>query len=453
MQYIRGALDLEAELMELRQAIGAEKVSTIDQRPWREDSYTLHAPIRVTPTHEDDIVRLMLWASKHRLTITPQGGGTKDAMGEPHTPDVLLSMQHISGIVDYSPRDLTITVKAGTSIEQLQACLAEHGQYIPLDMPHAASSTIGGVFSANISGPRRAMYGSARDYLMAARVIYPDGRLLRVGAEVVKNVAGYDMNKLFIGAMGTLGVLTELTIRTRPIPISSGMVLATASIDQLKQLQKLLIDSQLEPSICEWLYGSFEQPIGITSQQPTVAIGFDDVSSAVQYQLEEAQRLCRACGIAEQRTSSDKTQVQTLYTVLGQLLPNAQQLEGRSLIVEMKLLSSIMDVSKVFEAVQSLAAAREIALQFAGGLYTGVSRVIFEASWEQQTEWIELISDVQRYMDSIQGYGIVECAPLSIRQKAAVWGQSGQDDELMKDIKRTIDPHHLLNAGRFIGGM
>lgn len=447
----QGSLWLQAELVELRQRIGAHKV--MERGFKHERSYRISTPVIVTPEHEEDVVQIMIWANKHRLTVVPQGGGTKDAMGEPNDSIVLLSMERLSGIVDYSPRDLTITVKAGTTIEQLQSCLAEYGQVLPLDMPHAEKSTVGGVFSANVSGPRRAMYGSARDYLMAGRVVYPDGRVIRIGAKVVKNVAGYDMNKLFIGAMGTLGVLTELTIKTRPIPFSSGLLLIHAKPDQLQALQHQLLDSQLEPSICEWLYGDYESPIGIINELPAIAVGFDDVRSAVHDQLEEVKRLCAEMGIQELKHEADSEETRAIYTNISNIVPNSQELQEDDHVVCMKLMCSISDVSKVFEYIQAKAEETGIHFQFSGGLYTGMSRVIFNTSWKQQAGMIDLIQKLQQFAASLHGHSLVECAPLAIRRKVAVWGPAMPTDDLMKRVKLTFDPHYLLNAGRFRGGI
>lgn len=445
--------ELTVELHELSSIIGADKINAVGLSPIQDESYTLHAPIVLTPHHEEDVIHIMKWANKHRITVTTQGGGTKDAMGVPHEPQVILSMKKIAGIVEYAPRDLTVTVKAGTTAEQLQRSLAAEGQYVPLDMGHAAASTIGGVFSAGTSGPRRAMYGSPRDFLMAARIVYPDGRLIRIGAKVVKNVAGYDMNKLFIGAMGTLGVITELTLKTRPISFLSGAIIVSGTEVRLRQLQEKLLDSQLEPSICEWLYGSFAQPIGVVQQQPAIIVGFDDVPSSVQYQLSILEQYCKELDINIVNKWEDKEVVQGLYDKLGQLTPNAQEIETSLLVVGMKLLSSLTDVAYVYQSVRKLAEQRGMNICLSGGLFTGVTRVLVEADWSHKDSLLELIQEIQRSLSELSGNAIVECAPLAIRHHAAVWGQSMPTDELMREIKRSIDPHHLLNAGRFIGGI
>src|SRR5690606_16881279 len=130
---------------------------------------------------EEEVVRTMKWASEHRVRISPQGGGTKDAMGNPVRPDVILSMQRMKGILEHSTGDLTVTVLPGTTLAELQQALRAEGQWLPLDPAWPVEATIGGIVSANVTGPRRAMYGSARDYVIATRLVYPDGRLIRTG--------------------------------------------------------------------------------------------------------------------------------------------------------------------------------------------------------------------------------------------------------------------------------
>ncbi len=161
-------------------------------------------------------------------TVRVRGGGTKDGISTRQETAVVLETAGLAGIIDHVPEDLTATVGAGTTLAALREALAAHGQFLPLDAPHVArGATVGGVIGANSSGFGRYRYGSVRDLLLGLRAALPDGTLARAGGRVVKNVAGYDLNKLFTGSFGTLGVVVEATFKILPIPPVSRAAEAT----------------------------------------------------------------------------------------------------------------------------------------------------------------------------------------------------------------------------------
>jgi glycolate oxidase FAD binding subunit len=152
-------------------------------------------------------------------TVRVRGGGTKSDLGALPETDVVLETAGLDGIVDHVPEDLTVTVRAGTSVAALRDALASHGQFLPLDPPHVSrGATVGGIIAANSNGFARYRYGSVRDLLLGVRAALPDGTIARAGGRVVKNVAGYDLNKLFVGSFGTLGVVVEATFKIVPVP-------------------------------------------------------------------------------------------------------------------------------------------------------------------------------------------------------------------------------------------
>jgi glycolate oxidase FAD binding subunit len=446
-------MGVEQAVRELRSLIDASCIAERQDDSEPEHPYALIAPIVVMPRNEKDINRILSWAAEHRMTVAPQGGGTKDALGYPPAADLLLSMKGLSGIIDHSYGDLTVTVLPGTTLAELQRHLGEKGQFLPLDPAFPEHCTIGGIVSANSSGPRRAMYGSARDYVMAARVVYPDGRLIRTGAKVVKNVAGYDMNKLLIGAMGTLGVITELTLKTRPIPASSGLMLVTGSMDALRELQGALLDSQVEPSVCEWIHGALAETFGVGSDESIIAVGFEDVERAVEYQMLWVTDYSKKNGLVVLNRLTGRERVEPVCRAIQELVPNAKQADPRELLVTLKLLSALTDVPPVLQRVKQAAAERGLGLQFGGGLYTGIARAAVKTKWDRIEAVKAWIVEVQAFMRGIQGAAIVEFAPAALRKAVSVWGDPSPTDALMRGIKMTVDPHRTLNAGRFLGGI
>ena len=161
------------------------------------------------------------------LAIYPQGGRTSlDYGGIPRRPGVALDVTALDGVIDYPAADMTVTVGAGITLAKLQAVLATEGQFLPIDAPHAERATLGGVYATNTCGPRRFGWGRPRDQIIGVSFVTADGKEVKGGGRVVKNVAGYDFPKLMTGSMGTLGIITQMTLKVRPRPGASVLVVA-----------------------------------------------------------------------------------------------------------------------------------------------------------------------------------------------------------------------------------
>ncbi|MGM0766450.1 MAG: glycolate oxidase subunit GlcE [Pseudomonadota bacterium] len=169
----------------------------------------------------------------HKLNIV--GGGTKAFMGRAADPDAgTLNVAEHSGIVDYHPVELVLTVRAGTPLTEIEATLAEEGQILHFEPPHFGDgNTIGGTLACNLSGPGRPWAGSVRDQVLGVRLINGKGEHLRFGGQVMKNVAGYDVSRLQAGAMGTLGVMTEISLKVMPKPAASLTLVQDMAMDDV----------------------------------------------------------------------------------------------------------------------------------------------------------------------------------------------------------------------------
>src|SRR2546423_6530015 len=168
------------------------------------------------PGSIEELGAVLRTAADQGWAVSPRGGGTKMGLGNPpRALDLVLDTCGLRGLVDYTPADMTVTVRAGTGLADLQAELAVHGQMLALDPPFAEEATIGGILATNDSGPHRLGYGTARDLVIGTRVVGMDGRATKAGGKVVKNVTGYDLNKLYIGSLGTLAGLAQGPLRPR----------------------------------------------------------------------------------------------------------------------------------------------------------------------------------------------------------------------------------------------
>jgi len=159
-------------------------------------------------------------------------------------------LAELNQVLEYHPEDMTATVQAGVSLSKLQGLLHTHRQWLPLDPPLSESLSIGELISQNANGPRRYGYGTVRDYVIGMKIALADGQIIKSGGKVVKNVAGYDLCKLFIGSKGTLGIITEATFKLRPLPEKELIVQAFFdTLDQLDSTAERILQSEIEPVI------------------------------------------------------------------------------------------------------------------------------------------------------------------------------------------------------------
>jgi len=198
-----------------------------------------------------------------------------------------LDLRAMREVLEYTPEDMTVSVEAGVTLTQLQARLAEHNQWLPIDPPGANTLTIGALVAANKSGPRRFGFGTIREHLLGIKVVLADGRVIKAGGKVVKNVAGYDLCKLFVGSHGTLGVIVEATFKVLPRPESELFLKrASAQLDEFAPLLQQVNQSPLTPVVLD-LHGS--------RAGHTFVLGFAGPREDVEWQREQA----RALGFAE----------------------------------------------------------------------------------------------------------------------------------------------------------
>ncbi|NUP65013.1 MAG: FAD-binding oxidoreductase, partial [Nonomuraea sp.] len=204
------------------------------------------------PETVEEIAAVLRACAAHDLAVVPVGGGTKLHWGPPPSRcDVLLDLCCLNEVLEHAAGDLVVRVQAGVTMETLSGVLAAKGQELALDVPFADDATVGGTLAAALPGPRSFRYGTARDLLIGVTVVLADGTIARSGGKVVKNVAGYDLGKLFTGSYGTLGVIAEATFRLHPLPAERCWVTAETSADDVPGIAAALAASQAEPSAVE----------------------------------------------------------------------------------------------------------------------------------------------------------------------------------------------------------
>ena len=202
-----------------------------------------------------------------------------------------VDLQAFTRVVEYQPADMTVTAEAGLTLAALQARLAEHGQWLPVDPPGADRMTLAGLLNTNASGPRRFGFGTLREHLLGLKIALADGRVIKSGGKVVKNVAGYDLLKLFVGSHGTLGVIVEATFKVRPLPEREEFVATPCStFDQAAALIEAVLGSELTPVVLDLHKLSTPNPQPAT----TLVLGFSGTCEEVEWQTAKVAGLCKA---------------------------------------------------------------------------------------------------------------------------------------------------------------
>jgi len=252
-----------------------------------------------------------------------------------------IDLSALSRILEHAPEDMTVTVEAGATLASLQRALASRGQWLPVDPPHPERLTLAGLLDTNASGPRRAGFGTIRDYVIGLRVALADGRLIRSGGKVVKNVAGYDLMKLFIGARGTLGVIVEVTFKLLPLPEAEAFV--QCRFDTLEPAERLIaavLDSELRPTVFDLHNLSAASASASTL---SLILGFSGARSPVDWQLDQA----RSLGFTESAT----LQYDAAFHTIDLPPPHRVSLLPSRLVETLRCLGNVPFVARVANGV------------------------------------------------------------------------------------------------------
>nr|WP_244520469.1 FAD-binding oxidoreductase [Fictibacillus solisalsi] len=407
--------------------------------------------ITVFPETEEEIQGILQYAGDHGKKITIQGGGTKRGFGgQTEKADILLSLSKYKGIVEHTVGNMTITVKAGTTFQELQTYLAAHRQRVSLDPAWPEYATIGGIINSNESGPKRLGYGSSRDVVIGLRVVYPEGSIIRLGGKVVKNVAGYDMNKLFIGSMGTLAVMSEVILKLRPLAKYESLMLLSfpdGNLEAVRLFATTLLESMMEPVTLELLTPALSEKL--TGQRVyTLAMSFEDVESAVHYQEEFVKSISPA---QVQLDILPQEKAQAFWDHFYILKPNGALLStDTKTAATVKIGVTNLDVLHVLKESTLLQDSHNLVVQGHGGLGHGLCQVTLKGASD---DILSAIAYLRQFVEQFNGYLIVTHLPYVLRQQVSVWGNPPSYFYLLEGIKAKVDPKRILNDKRFVGGI
>lgn len=378
------------------------------------------------PKSAEELAAFIKEAAGDFRSLSIAGNNSKKLMAGPRVAaDLPLSTARLDGVLQYEPNDLTVSVEAGMSWAALQAMLARNGQMVALDPPFAASATVGGVIASNGSGALRRSFGTARDLVIGMQFAMLDGKLVRTGGMVVKNVAGLDIGKLLIGSFGTLAIITSVNFRLHSLPEETHTFLFSfADLASAIKKRDAVLQSVLRPLSMDYLTPTAAAHLGYSGSVLAVrAAGKRRVLERYGRELSGGETLTG---------SSDEA----LWAGIREF--PADFLRANPDGVVLRISTSIADVSKVLEIVTGAAVSRAA---------SGVTYVYLN-SWAGVDQIWGAAGE--------NGWAVaVEYAPDEIRQKQNLWlapkGQNEAGFAMMKSVKQIFDPGNLLNRSRFYG--
>ncbi|WP_082234390.1 FAD-binding oxidoreductase [Halobacillus massiliensis] len=404
--------------------------------------------LKYFPVSESEISEILKKANQAGDKVTVVSGGTKRGYGGlKNDYDIVLSLADYKGIVEHTAGDMTVTVRSGTTIQELQDFLKDFGQMVSLDPNWPADATIGGVIAANESGPKRMKYGSARDQVIGLRIVYPDGTLTRTGGKVVKNVAGYDMNKLFIGSMGTLGVITEITMKLRPVPKCESLIqikVPSGKLDDLRAFSKSIQDSMLEPVTLEIMNPAFSKRI-LNEESFHLLIGLEDVENSVRYQETWIEANIPE-GLPIKIVNGEEACA--FWSSFSNAVPNSLSAKQNQAVL--KISTKNMDVFEIIHEAQKLEDEGLEHVESHGGTGHGISYVILTGNKDGVTA---AIKKLRAEAEKRKGHAVIKHMPYEWRKETDVWGHNPAYFFLLQGIKEKADPNNTLNHQRFVGGI
>jgi glycolate oxidase FAD binding subunit len=376
---------------------------------------------RSIPADAAECARALADAAADRRTVRIRGSGTKSYIGDVGPTDVELATERIAGVIDHVPADLTVTVAGGTRMADLAAALARAGQFLPLDPPHADEATVGGVIAANSNGFWRARYGGVRDLLIGTRTALADGTIARAGGLVVKNVAGYDLDKLLVGSFGTLGVIVEATLKVLPLPERS-----------------------------DGLVARFDRPADAFATADAVARGASRVEAcAIERTADGVWRLAvqargggptveRALRDTRREVAARRGHAAELADDLGRMRElQARAIEGALVRVSLPLAAS----AAFAENAVRLESFAELVIDAA----SGIARVHLVDEDDAVIRDAEALLLAARM---VGGAGRIERRAEHLHSRLRTWPNPPNGDFLMRRIKEAFDPAGILEPGR-----
>lgn len=394
----------------------------------------------VYPSTTDELAQVMTLAHRNSWSILPCGSGSKLSWGGiGKNVDLVVSTERLNHVIEHAVGDLTVTVEAGVKLNDLQEVLLKTGQFLPLEPAYPQEATLGGIIATADSGSLRHRYGGVRDMLLGIAFVRCDGQIAKAGGRVVKNVAGYDLMKLFTGSYGTLGILTEVTFRAYPVQEAAGTVVLIGEAEAIASTTKTLLASALTPTAVDLLSTQTVTQLGL-GQGLGLIVRFQSVAQSVTQQCSRLLEVGHKLGL--QGTLCTEADEANLW----QSLPEKIWTTPHQPAITCKIGVLPTAAVTILTQLDTLTSSQGLGLIHAG---SGLGLLRLDAA----TVTPQTIMEIRRHCQAQSGFLTVLEAPISLKQQLDVWGYSGNGLNIMRGIKQQFDPKNLLSPHRFVGGI
>ena len=425
-----------------RSQLGADAIDSADAA-YRYAAAGVVPQCVLQPASADEVCRAVRAARAGGLALIPSGNATHLRIGwPPRRYDAALSVRRLGRILAHDAADMTVTVEAGVTVGALARVLAEQGQWLPLDPPRAADMTVGGLLAADRSGPLRLAYGKARDWLIGVRVVTGDGELVRGGGQVVKNVAGYDLPKLFTGSFGTLGVIVEATFKVQPLPAAEALFAwPTATLDDALRRALTVDRSGVFPVLLEAVNEAAAESLGLPEGNGLL-VGCAGTQGHID---EQTRRLHELSGGDASRL--DDVHASALRRAVADFSEPANE-EG--IVARHSGLPTVLGA--LLPEVERAARTRRIVAEIPAHAGVGVAccQLLGAPSDSALAAFATWLRDAARARGA---WVVFEALPPELCGVVDPWGFDAPALRLMRGVKRVLDPADIFSPGRFVGGI
>jgi glycolate oxidase FAD binding subunit len=400
----------------------------------------------VRPQSEAEVGDFVRRAVAEGQALYPLGGRTMLDVGlPPARPGWAVDLRSLARVIDYPARDMTITVQAGITLAELQTLLATENQRLPIDVPRPEQATLGGAMAVNVSGPHRLGFGTLRDYVIGISTVNDEGQVVKAGGRVVKNVAGYDLCKLHVGALGTLGIISQVTLKLRPLPEGRALVSFGCESAALGRLLDQLHQTRTRPICLDLLNSAAVRVVaraaGVSLPDAPwlIAVGFEDNADAVGWQVRK---------LLEELAPGD---IHGLEARAGDAsVPLWRSLVEHTASGALSFKANLLPQAVAAFCQQAATLAEPMRLHAHAG--SGIVRGHLEGdlTLERAAAMLKELTDAAV---RAEGNLVVTRCPVAWKRQLPVWGRERGDLWLMRRVKEQLDPRNLFNPGRFVGGI
>jgi glycolate oxidase FAD binding subunit len=439
--------------------------ATVIQDRHKLEAYALDGKrpkVIVSPRTVNEVSKIVAYANQEHLALVPMGNGTKTGMGGiPKKMDVVLLTTRLNRITDCDIDNLTLTAESGIPLSQVQRHLAKEGKgyFLPLDPPFTDKATLGGIVATNSSGPKRLMYGTARDLIIGMKAVFPNGDFVVSGGKTVKNVSGYDMCKLLIGSFGTLGIICEITFKLLPLPEREASLLVPfKTLDEANGFVEAITHSQLLPASIETLNPLAVRKMKYSLPSPSdgnyvVAIGLEGVAESTERQISDMGNIRKKHGALEPM-ALDSERHHAFWNALRDFSKGLAKRYPEYVALKSNFL--ISKCGQMMGSYEKIAKGLGMDCAFISRSGNGILYTYVLGNQDGRSRMEMLIKFIKKLtLEAAKNEGnlVIEASPPSVKKKVDPWGKSRSDALIMRRIKKQIDPRGILNPGRFVGGI